>query len=82
LVVHAPHPSRDHLIVPLTSRTTLLLPGEFVLADWAIAGLNVASTVKRGLYTVPASLILKHVGRITTRDSSRVEESLRLWLGL
>jgi mRNA interferase MazF len=82
LVVHAPHPSQDHLIVPLTSRTAVLLPGEFVLADWRAAGLNVATAVKRGLYTVHASLVLKHVGRITAADGTAVEQSLRLWLGL
>ena len=82
LVVHAPHPSQDHLIVPLTSRTAALLPGEFALTDWSAAGLNVPSVVKRGLYTVDATLILKHVGKITPQDASGVERSLRLWLGL
>ncbi len=52
VVVHAPHLSQDSLIVPLTSRTTALLPGEFVLTDWAAAGLNVPTAVKRGIYTI------------------------------
>ncbi len=52
VVVHAPHPSQDSQIVPLTSRTTALLPGEFVLTDWAAAGLNVPTAVKRGIYTI------------------------------
>lgn len=82
LVVQVPHPSRDHLIVPLTSRLSPLQPGEFVLTDWATAGLNVPSAVKRGLYTVHTSLILKHIGTITARDVSGVDLSLRQWLGL
>ena len=46
VVVHAPHPSQDSLIVPLTSRTTGLLPGEFLLSEWKAAGLNVPTAVK------------------------------------
>ncbi len=52
IVVHAAHVSQDSFIVPLTSRTTALLAGEFLLNDWAVAGLNVPTAVKRGLYTV------------------------------
>jgi mRNA interferase MazF len=81
-VVHAPHPSHDNLIVPLTSRTTALLPGEFVLADWPAAGLNVPTAVKRGIYTVHSSLVVKVVGRLSERDMQQVGQSLRGWLRL
>jgi len=53
--------SPDHLIVPLTSRTAGLVEGEFVLADWATAGLHVETAVKRGIYTVHSRLMLKSV---------------------
>jgi hypothetical protein len=33
IVANAPHVSQDVFIVPLTSRTTSLLTGEFVLMD-------------------------------------------------
>jgi mRNA interferase MazF len=52
IVVNAPHTSQDIFIVPLTSKTASLLMGEFVLTDWQEVGLNVASAVKRGVYTV------------------------------
>jgi len=52
VVVSAPHPSQDLLIVPLTSRSGPLLPGEFRLTGWAEARLNVSTAVKRGLFTV------------------------------
>lgn len=52
VVVNAPHVSQDYFIVPLTSKTTGLLLGEFVLTDWWTSGLNVPTAVKRGLYTV------------------------------
>ena len=41
VVVSAPHVSQDIFIVPLTSKTASLLAGEFLLADWRAAGLNV-----------------------------------------
>jgi mRNA interferase MazF len=62
IVVGATHPYDDYLIVPLTSRTANLYANEFVLADWQAAGLNMPSAVKRGVYTVHSSLILKSVG--------------------
>ena len=57
VVVNAPHISKDIMIVPLTSKTSALLAGEFVLIDWSHAGLNVESAVKRSLYTVHESLV-------------------------
>ncbi len=72
IVVNAPHVSQDVLIVPLTSRTTSLLAGEFVVADWAAAGLHVPTAVKRGLYTVHETLILKCVGRLTPTDAEQL----------
>ena len=82
IVISATAPSDDYLIVPLTSKTSHLRTGEFVLADWQAARLNLPSAVKRGIYTVHGSLILKSVGRLSLRDSQQVEESLRKWLGL
>lgn len=82
VVVHAPHPSQDCLVVPLTSRTTGLLGGEFVLTDWGTAGLHVPTAVKRGLYTVHPTLIIKPLGQLSEGDAQRIEQSLRGWLGL
>lgn len=82
VVVSASHESQDLLVIPLTSHTTGLLAGEFVLTDWAAAGLHVPTAVKRGLYTVHASLIAKSIGTLATVDAARVTQSLRQWLGL
>jgi mRNA interferase MazF len=49
VVVNDAHISQDTIIVPLTSKVSSLLAGEFVLADWKAAGLNVPSAVKRGI---------------------------------
>ena len=82
VVVHAPHPSQDSLIVPLTSRSSSLLPGEFALKDWEEAGLNVPTAVKRGIYTIHPSLIVKILGRLSAQDAQDLQRSLRGWLGL
>lgn len=82
VVVNGPSASEDLLIVPLTSRLRGLLSGEFVLTDWAAAGLNVSSAVKRGIYTAHSSLIIKCVGRLSAQDAQKVDRSLRLWLAL
>ncbi len=82
VIVNAPHSSQDILIVPLTSKTGSLLDGEFVLSDWAAAGLNVVTAVKRGIYTINRSLVIKTIGKLTDVDIEKLEQSLRTWLGL
>lgn len=82
VVVSTSHPSRDLMIVPLTSRVSGLQPGEFVLSDWKSAGLNVISAVKRGIYTVEETSVLKRVGKLVDADLVKLEQSLRGWLGL
>ncbi len=82
IVVSAPHPSQDVFIVPLTSRTDSLLEGEFGLSQWKAAGLNVPTAMKRGLYTVHETLVLRRVGTLAAADAARLRNSLRSWLGL
>ncbi|HEX8845650.1 MAG TPA: type II toxin-antitoxin system PemK/MazF family toxin [Pyrinomonadaceae bacterium] len=82
IVVNAPHVSQDVIIVPLTSKTSQLLAGEFILTDWSRAGLNVPSVAKRGLFTVHQNLVAKSVGKLSDADVDRLEISLRDWLGL
>ncbi|MBW4559707.1 MAG: type II toxin-antitoxin system PemK/MazF family toxin [Mojavia pulchra JT2-VF2] len=82
VVVSASHPSQDIMITPLTSKTTSLLNGEFVLSEWKVAGLNVATAVKRGLYTVHESLVVVTIGKLADIDAEQLEQSLRSWLGL
>lgn len=82
VVVNATHSSQDLMIVPLTSKTATLLAGEFVLAEWQQAGLNVETAVKRGIYTIHESLVVRKVGKLTDVDGESLEKSLRRWLGL
>jgi mRNA interferase MazF len=82
VVVSAPHQSQDLFLVPLTSRSSGPLAGEFVINDWKHAGLNVISAVKRGIFSIHQDLILKKVGAISIRDAGDLEHSLKFWLGL
>ena len=74
--------SQDLFIVPLTSKTTSLLVGEFVLCDSKGASLNVETAVKRGLYTVQQSLVVAIIGKLTNTDIEQLEQSLHDWLGI
>jgi mRNA interferase MazF len=82
IVINDPHISQDVIIAPLTSKVSSILVGEFVLVDWKAAGLNVPSAVKRGLYTVHQSLVVKSIGKLSDTDASSLDNSLRDWLGL
>jgi mRNA interferase MazF len=82
VVVNAPHSSQDVLVVPLTSRTSSLLTGEFVLAEWKRVGLNVETAVKRGIYTIQGKLIIKSIGQLENSDATNLEISLKQWLGI
>jgi mRNA interferase MazF len=82
VIVNAVHRSQDLFMVPLTSKTTALMAGEFLLSDWQAMGLNVETAVKRGLYTVQANLVVATVGRLLDLDVEQLEKSLRGWLGL
>ncbi len=81
IVVSAPHLSQDVFIVPLTSKLSPLLSGEFVLENWETSGLNVPSAVKRGLYTIQQNLIIRTIGILSNTDATNLDHSLRDWLG-
>ena len=82
VVINDCHISQDVIIVPLTSKASSLLAGEFILTSWKAAGLNVPSAAKRGIYTVHQSLVMKSIEKLTDTDAKNLENSLRNWLGL
>ncbi len=82
IVVSDAHTSQDLIVVALTSRTANLLAGEFVLAEWGQAGLNLKTALKRGIYTVEESLVQKGVWLLEAGDALRLDQSLRMWLAL
>jgi mRNA interferase MazF len=82
VIVNGLHSSRDLFIVALTSRTTNLLSGEFVLSAWKTSGLNVETAVKRGIFTIHEKLIIKSLGKLSDQDSEDLDTSLRNWFKL
>ncbi len=82
VVVSSAHASHDLFLVPLTSKTSSLLAGEFVLTDWKGAGLFVESAVKRGIFTIHEQLVSKALGTLSEGDVDELERSLRFWFGL
>ncbi len=82
VVVNASHTSQDLFVVALTSKTSGLLTGEFVLTEWQQAGLNVETAVKRGIFTIKQTLVKKRVGKLSDADAEQLETSLRGWLDL
>ena len=72
VVVNAAHVSQDLFVVALTSKTSSLLAGEFVLAEWKKAGLNVETAVKRGIYTIKETLVKKRVGKLDDTDAEQL----------
>ena len=75
IFVNDSHISQDVIIVPLTSKVSPLLAGEFVLTDWKAVGLNIPSAAKRGLYTVHQSLVMKSIGKPSNTDAGSLENS-------
>lgn len=80
VVVNGKHESTDLIVVPLTSRTSQLLSGEFILADHRAAGLHVPTAAKRGFYTIQENLVINPVGRLAVVDMENLERSLTYWL--
>lgn len=74
--------SGDIIIVPLTSKTDALLDGEFILKHWEKSGLNIESTVKRGIITIDSQLVLKTIGTLHYSDITALNKSIKLWLNI
>lgn len=82
VVVSAQHSSQDLFVVALTSKTSNLLTGEFILTEWKKAGLNIETAAKRGIFTIKETLVRKRVGKLEEADARHLEKSLRDWLDL
>lgn len=81
-IFNSPFPACPPNFPPLTSRTAAWLVGAFVLDEWKQAGLQIETAVKRGIYTVEESLVVKSIGQLTNADSGSLESSIKQWLGI
>jgi len=82
VIVSAQNNLKDLFIVPITSKTDSLIKGEFILKDWQLAGLNVSSAIKRGIFTIHQDLVLKTVGTLTSEDADQINIAIKQWLEL
>ncbi|MEG3438386.1 type II toxin-antitoxin system PemK/MazF family toxin [Pannus brasiliensis CCIBt3594] len=63
------HANRPDVIVGLiTTRTTELSVTDYVLQDWQLAGLRVASVFRSFIVTLPPSANLVSIGQLSERD--------------
>ena len=73
--------SRDAVLVPLSSSTGPLRPGDRRLTDWVSAGLVRASVAKGRPLTAAQRRIERKLGRVSEADLAGVLASVRSILG-
>jgi mRNA interferase MazF len=78
---HATEP--DLLLAALTTKVnTATRPTDYVLADWAQAGLRYSSALKLVLFTLAPERVEFRIGALTVHDLAEVDRRLRLALAL
>ena len=82
IVVSPNYPSDDLLVVAVTSIGDSLWRGEFAIQLWREAGLIHPSFAKRAIASATNNLVRKQLGQLRDSDLEKLNESLRLWLGL
>jgi mRNA interferase MazF len=72
----------DLLIMAVTSQhPSTLSVGEVQVQDWRSAGLLKPSVIKPVLTTIDPSLVLKKLGRLTSKDEAALRQVLTTILG-
>jgi mRNA interferase MazF len=75
--------SRDIVIMAITGQTRSSLGiGEFLIKNWQGAGLLKSSAVKSAISTIEQRLVMKVLGRFSSKDISTLEKSLKELLDL
>jgi mRNA interferase MazF len=72
------HAARPDVIVALvTSQTTAVGVTDYVLQDWAAAGLRLPSVFRSFLATIPRTSAVSQIGRVTDRDWAAILSRVR-----
>ncbi|MDT7777600.1 MAG: mRNA interferase MazF [Acidobacteriota bacterium] len=80
-IYHAARP--DVVLAVITSQTrTATAPTDYVLQDWAAAGLHSPSAFRAYLATLPATSIAAVIGQLSDRDWLEVQTRLRIALAV
>lgn len=82
VVVHAPYPSDDLIVVAVSSERGTLRPGECSVERWREAGLLHPSFLKRAVASVAKDLVRRQLGILQAQDLVALERALRAWLNL
>jgi len=70
--------SQDIVIITVTGQIRSHIGvGEFLIEDWQSAGLLRPSAVKSAISTIEQRLVLKILGRLSSKDVSTLEEALK-----
>jgi mRNA interferase MazF len=78
VIGHSAH-SGDIFVAPISSQLqNVAIP----LRDWQAAGLNVTCGIKSQLATIEDRLVVKSVGKLSSRDQAALDLALKSWLGL
>ena len=72
----------DIMVVPITSNVAGRQPEDYLLSDWARAGLPKPSVVKCVLGTVEQNQVIRRLGALTAADLRQVEAMIAAALGL
>jgi len=73
----------DLILAALTTNlAAAAAPVDYILKDWAAAGLRHPSALKPLLFTLDPALVLHRVGVLTWRDLAEVDRRLRRAMGL
>jgi mRNA interferase MazF len=75
--------SQDIVIMAITSQTRSHIGiGEFLIEGWQGAGLLKSSAVKSAISTIEQRLVVKILGRLSSKDLSTLEKALKELLDL
>jgi mRNA interferase MazF len=78
---HAEQP--DIVLTSLTSNVAAATGSlDYVLQDWAAAGLRLPTALKPVVVTLDPSLVVHRIGNLSSRDLAEVQARLRLALDL
>jgi mRNA interferase MazF len=77
VIGHSTHPG-DLFVAPISSQ---LQNVTVRLQDWRAAGLNVPCGVKSQLATIEDRLVVKSIGKLSSRDQATLDQTLKTWLG-
>ena len=77
------HEQPDIMVAALTSNVSAAVASfDYVLQDWATAGLRFESALKPVIATLDPALAVHRIGKLSATDMAEIDQRLRASLGL